>query len=544
VAARGEDRLGAVTIGKHGIKVIRGEQQGLFLPSVAMDQKWDARQFLDRVCLKAGLPATAWRDDGTELFVFEGQVLQGAMAGPDGPRNAAARGRFQAEHLRTLADFCASNINALASGMTPSYYFAGAPDGDVAGAILTLHRQQGGGADATHFCQLSLRPGLPLQSTLFGLCQRAAQLMANEPGLEVSLTILHDPVLHGTVGEHDLRGVDARQRAMLVLERNKSSVVFDPERQPAELVAEAARQAAVSQPGGAALYSLEALAQRPIAFANTPKVVRGPAVRPAAVAGSFYPADAAQLGALVDDLLRGERAQECWPAAMIPHAGLIYSGHIAANVLKKLRIPKSVIVIGPKHTALGVDWAVAPHQTWTFPGGRLESDVELAQQLCAAIPGLEMDAGAHQREHAIEVELPFLARLAPTTRVVGIAIGAGDLESCCRFAQGLASVLKNRAEKPLLLISSDMNHFATDAETRRLDAIALGALKTLDPAAIYEAVTENHISMCGLLPAVIVIDTLRQLGALTKAQSLGYATSADITGDKGRVVGYAGMLFG
>jgi AmmeMemoRadiSam system protein B len=108
----------------------------------------------------------------------------------------------------------------------------------------------------------------------------------------------------------------------------------------------------------------------------------------------------------------------------------------------------------------------------------------------------------------------------------------------------LASVLKARTDRPLLLISSDMNHYATDAENRRLDALALAALARLDPAEVYDTVTSNNISMCGLLPAVIVLETLRLLGSLHKAEQVDYATSADVTGDTSRVVGYAGMLFG
>jgi AmmeMemoRadiSam system protein B len=232
-----------------------------------------------------------------------------------------------------------------------------------------------------------------------------------------------------------------------------------------------------------------------------------------------------------------------WPAALAPHAGLKYSGRIAASVLQRIEITQTVIIIGPKHTALGMDWAVAPHQTWALPGGSLQSDVELARRLCEAIPGLEMDAAAHQREHAIEVELPLLARLAPQAKVVGIAIGHGDLESCRRFARGLADLLRDRPDKPLLLISSDMNHFATDAENRRLDALALAALDRADPGDLYETVTQHNISMCGLLPAVMVLETLRLLGGSRTTERVGYATTADVTGDTSRVVGYAGMLF-
>src|SRR5262249_18704013 len=130
---------------------------------------------------------------------------------------------------------------------------------------------------------------------------------------------------------------------------------------------------------------------------------------------------------------------EAWPAAMVPHAGLRFSGGLAARALKRLRIPDTVIVIGPKHTPLGVDWAVAPHETWSLPGVTVRSDPGLARQLAKAIPGLELDSFAHQREHAIEVELPFIAWLAPQAKVVGIAIGHGDLSACRDFASCLAA---------------------------------------------------------------------------------------------------------
>jgi AmmeMemoRadiSam system protein B len=213
-------------------------------------------------------------------------------------------------------------------------------------------------------------------------------------------------------------------------------------------------------------------------------------------------------------------------------------------VLKRIAIPRTVIVIGPSHTGLGMEWAVAPHQTWALPGVEVASDFMLARRLCQAIEGLEMDAVAHQQEHAIEVELPLLARLAPESKVVGITIGHGDLASCRRFAQGLAEVIRERQDKPLLLISSDMNHFASDIENRRLDALALGALDHGDPQELFDTVIRHHISMCGMLPAVIVLETLKLLGGFGKAERVGYATSADTTGDKSRVVGYAGMLFG
>ena len=185
-----------------------------------------------------------------------------------------------------------------------------------------------------------------------------------------------------------------------------------------------------------------------------------------------------------------------WPAVMIPHAGLIYSGAIAAQTLKQIEIPETVIIIGPKHTQLGVQWAVTPHQHWSIPGAELAADPALAQQLADHIDGLQLDAAAHQQEHAIEVELPLLAQLAPQSKIVGIALGGGSLQQCLDFASGLATVIQQQARPPLLVISSDMNHFARDEENRRLDEIALTALETLDPAKLHVFLTVAQDREC------------------------------------------------
>jgi AmmeMemoRadiSam system radical SAM enzyme/AmmeMemoRadiSam system protein B/AmmeMemoRadiSam system protein A len=549
VQARGEDRVAAVTIGKHGVQVVRGPSSGLFLPGVAVESNWDARRFLDQVCVKAGLPPTSWKDDATSLFTFEGDALRCQTASGLSSASVPCAGPCRPEEVSAFAAFCLGNLVALLTGRTPSYYFAGA-DGSVNGVVLSVRRP--GVQESLRLSQLSLRHGLPLQSTLFALVQKAAQLLASErlqphllSGIEVDLAFLHDPVMHGTVGDPHLAGLDSRRRTVLVVERNKSALVYDPMRPAEELLAEAASEACVTERSTAVVFSLDTLTNgAAIRVANVPRPVRGPAVRPSAVAGTFYAADPVELSRTVDRLLAGEYKPEPWAAALLPHAGLTYSGHIAAAVLKRLRIPDTVIVFSPKHTQGGMDWAVAPHQTWALPGGGMESDFVLARQLCQAVPGLEMDAAAHQGEHGIEVELPMLARLNPKARVVGITIGHATPNDCWRIADGLATVLRERSARPLLLISSDMNHFATDAETRRLDALALDALERRDPAELYEIVTQHGISMCGVLPAMIVLKTLGLLGSLTRSERVGYATTADTTKDTSRVVGYAGIVFG
>jgi AmmeMemoRadiSam system protein B len=172
----------------------------------------------------------------------------------------------------------------------------------------------------------------------------------------------------------------------------------------------------------------------------------------------------------------------------------------------------------------------------------MASDPDFARTLADAIPGLKLDAAAHQREHAIEVELPLLARLAPDARVVGVALAGADWEHCQQFAKGLADAIRALPEPPLLLISSDMNHYATERETRVLDEVALQAMQRLDPEHLLDTVIEHDISMCGVIPAVIVMETLRRLGGLTQMDRVGHTTSAEVSGDTSRVVGYAGVL--
>jgi hypothetical protein len=173
---------------------------------------------------------------------------------------------------------------------------------------------------------------------------------------------------------------------------------------------------------------------------------------------------------------------------------------------------------------------------------------------------LELDEVPHRREHAIEVQLPLLARLAPQVCALGITIGGGELSSLLRFGEQMAQVLSDqpsvgtheawvpRPRRPLLVISSDMSHVEgyadNEAEARRLDRLALDAMQTLDPARLYETVRSQRISMCGMKPAVIVMETLRQWGRLQRCELVGYTTSAQSGGGTGRVVGYAGMLLG
>jgi AmmeMemoRadiSam system protein B/AmmeMemoRadiSam system protein A len=543
--ARGRDRIAAVQVGRHGLRIHLGDASGLLLPPVPVENRWDAEAFLRHVCLKAGLPTTAWEDDETALYTFESVEF----GGPFDTRliaSAPALSRFTLAELRQLAEHAQGNILALVQGWTPNYYISGVSDGNISGLALTV--EVPGGAEPLHFVQLSTRPGVPLQATLFRLCEHAAHALRHSAlpldSIRAGLTVFSDPAMHGTLREPDLRGLDPAQRALLMIEHDKKAWNFSPTQSPEALFAAVQHQIEVLNPAQASLFSLAVQStEAEFVFRSTPRAVLEGGMRRPVVAGTFYPAGADELARKVETLLGASlRREEDWSAAMVPHAGLSYSGRLAAAVFNRLKIPELVLVLGPKHTRLGVDWAVAPHEVWSIPGATIPSDPALARALADAIPGLQLDAAAHQQEHAIEVELPFLARLAPQARVLGLVIGGGDWERCQRFAHGLAEFIRRLPSRPLLIISSDLNHYATDRENRRLDEIALQAMERLDPAHLLKTVTEHHISMCGVLPAVIVMETLRQLGGLQTSQRVGYATSAEVSGDTSRVVGYAGIL--
>ena len=263
-----------------------------------------------------------------------------------------------------------------------------------------------------------------------------------------------------------------------------------------------------------------------------------------AVAGMFYPADPQRIEESVDAWLASPpAARQNWRAALVPHAGWIYSGRIAAAVLSRIEFPATAIILCPKHRSGGAVCAVAPWSRWMFPGGSVDVDVELSERLAADVSGLELDDRPHREEHAIEVQLPIIARLAPETRIVAITVGRVELRHCQEIAATMAESVRERLDSILFVISSDMNHFASDAENRRLDELALQSLDELDPESLYATCLQQRISMCGMLSAVIVLKILHQLDALHRAVHVDYTTSAEVSGDSQRVVGYAGMLF-
>jgi AmmeMemoRadiSam system protein B len=177
-----------------------------------------------------------------------------------------------------------------------------------------------------------------------------------------------------------------------------------------------------------------------------------------------------------------------------------------------------------------------------MPWGDVPIDEELAARLENACPLLREDASAHSREHSIEVQLPFLHRFRPDVRIVPVALGRLSLEECRELGEKVADAIAGDAERPLLVASTDMSHYVPDAIARAKDRMAIDRMLALDPDGLYRTVRTERISMCGVLPATVVLFAARRLGA-TSARLIRYATSGDVSRDFEQVVGYAGLAF-
>lgn len=268
-------------------------------------------------------------------------------------------------------------------------------------------------------------------------------------------------------------------------------------------------------------------------------------VRHPAVAGRFYPRDPEDLRAEARGYLSQAHFLSESPlralGCIAPHAGYIYSGHVAGAVFSRIEVPRRCFLLCPNHTGMGRALAVISEGTWETPLGEVPVDVELASALKQRFPALHEDSAAHRAEHAAEVELPFLQLRQPDLTFVPIALGTGQFEPLEQLGQAIADVIRAQKESVLTVASSDMNHYESDRVTRIKDQQAIERILSLDPRGLYEVVTQQDISMCGFGPAVAMLTAARQLGAKS-AELVKYATSGDISGDRDAVVGYAGVV--
>jgi hypothetical protein len=206
-----------------------------------------------------------------------------------------------------------------------------------------------------------------------------------------------------------------------------------------------------------------------------------------------------------------------------------------------LEIPQLCLVLCPNHTGKGRALAIVSEGAWETPLGNVPIDNAFATALKQRCSVLQEDSSAHRSEHAAEVELPFLQIRQAQLRFVPIALSTGQFKALEELGNAIADVIAVQNDPVLIVASSDMNHYESDAVTRLKDRSAIEPILRLDARSLYDVVTQEHISMCGFGPAVTMLTAAKSLGA-TSAELVKYATSGDVSGDLDTVVGYAGIM--
>jgi AmmeMemoRadiSam system protein B len=268
-------------------------------------------------------------------------------------------------------------------------------------------------------------------------------------------------------------------------------------------------------------------------------------VRRAAVAGTWYPGDSATLAREIDRYLGlvEERLTGRLVGLVSPHAGLVYSGPVAAHAYRLVQdLPISLVVlVGPSHHVGFEGVAVWPSGGFATPFGVAEVDEGGAAALMAATPLVRAHEPAHVREHSLEMQLPFIQRVAPGARILPLLMGFQTPATSRALADALATVLGGRTDV-LLVASSDLSHYHEAATAARLDRVVMDCIEQFDADALQAVLTRQPEHACGGGPMVAVMRTARALGARA-ARVLCYADSGDVSGDKQAVVGYLAAAF-
>jgi len=270
------------------------------------------------------------------------------------------------------------------------------------------------------------------------------------------------------------------------------------------------------------------------------------ALRRTAVAGSWYPGSPSALAAAVDSYMSeagdGPQPLSRLVGLIAPHAGLIYSGPVAAYAYRQLRArPVDLIVlVGPSHF-VGFDGVAIHRGGFDTPLGVAEFDEGAAAAITSAASVVREHPTAHLREHSLEMQMPFIKRVAPQAKIVALLMGWQEEETARALGDALGSALADR--DVLLVASTDLSHYQDAATASALDAVVIDHVSRLDADGLQRALNRRPDHACGGGPTVAVMRAARQLGA-TDAVVLKYADSGDVSGDKSAVVGYLAAALG
>jgi len=278
----------------------------------------------------------------------------------------------------------------------------------------------------------------------------------------------------------------------------------------------------------------------------------GSDVRRPLVAGTFYPGDRDGLQKALGEWQLSDRGAEgsedgfgllesaC--GIIVPHAGYMYSGHVAAcgvRWLAKRGVPDRVVILGADHTGIGVPVCTDDHDAWHTPLGDAPIDRDACRLLADA--GIGADRTAFVREHSVEVVLPFLqAAFGAMMPFVPIRVGTAASDTYARLGELLAGVVGDHGA---LVVSSDFTHYESEDVATHLDHEVLDRICAIDRHGLEDLISSKHLSVCGI-PSILTALHWSETVGIREGHVLQYATSGDVTGDRGAVVGYAAVGLG
>jgi AmmeMemoRadiSam system protein B len=267
-------------------------------------------------------------------------------------------------------------------------------------------------------------------------------------------------------------------------------------------------------------------------------------LRPSPIAGAWYEANPKILAANIDFYLNNAQLPEINGeviAVIAPHAGHIYSGHVAAHAFAALRglSPNLVVVLSPFHNLASVPLITTAHAAYSTPLGNIEVDSSALEELRDSLD-VPITPVVNDREHSLEIELPFLQRVLQNEfKLLPIMIRAQESSVAQELGSALANLLEDK--NAILVASTDLSHFYDQHTASILDHEMLKRFESFDPESIFEAEYTRKGFACGHSAVAAMFYAARQLGA-DKVQTLKYATSGDITGDYSSVVGYGAAV--
>jgi AmmeMemoRadiSam system protein B len=260
-------------------------------------------------------------------------------------------------------------------------------------------------------------------------------------------------------------------------------------------------------------------------------------MRTPSVAGMFYPGNGEELRRLISQLTpKVPDSKLDAMGVVVPHAGYVYSGGVAAKVYASIQGAPTFVILGPRHSWEGSAIAVST-QPWKTPLGVVDVDHDLIDMLPPGI--IDHDEVAHDREHSIEVQVPFLQYFFKDFKIVPIAMGLQDYETAREMADELTAAVEKYPKKVVIVASSDFTHYEPAEAAKRKDRLLIERIERLDVPGFYDEIASLNATCCGYGPIAAMMLSCKRRGA-TKAELLAYATSGDVTGDR-EVVGYAGL---